>query len=83
MFSGSSIEESVNEEQPFAFISNGEIVINGTGTVQAFDMLGRQLFSHKVDSASSIPNSEFPAAGIYVLQLTNNENTRTQKIVIR
>ena len=83
VFSGSSIEESVNEEQPFAFISNGEIVINGTGTVQAFDMLGRQLFSHKVDSASSIPNSEFPAAGIYVLQLTNNENTRTQKIVIR
>ena len=83
VFNGSSIEESVNEEQPFAFISNGEIVINGTGIVQAFDMLGRQLFSHKVDSASSIPNSEFPAAGIYVLQLTNNENTRTQKIIVK
>ena len=29
----------------FAFISNGEIIVNGTGTLQVIDLLGRQLFT--------------------------------------
>ena len=66
----------------FAFISNGEIIINGSGTLQLFNMLGRQLFSHESNSAFRIPNSAFPA-GVYVLRLINKDNVRTQKLIVK
>ena len=66
----------------FAFMSDGNIIVNGTGTVQVIDMLGRQIFSHEVNSAFRIPNSEF-TTGVYVLRLVNGNNVKTQKIVIK
>lgn len=36
----------------FAFISNGEIIINGTGTLQIIDVLGRELFSRNLSTPS-------------------------------
>jgi len=41
----------------FAFISNGNIIINGTGTIQVIDLLGRQLFSREVNSSLLTPHS--------------------------
>ena len=71
-----------NADAPFAFISNGNIIINGTGTLQMFDILGRQVYSHESNSAFSIQHSAFPA-GVYVLRLINGDNVRTQKIVVK
>ena len=71
-----------NENEDFAFISDGNIIVNGTGTLQVIDLLGRQLYSHESNSAFRIPHSEFPA-GVYVLRLINGDKMRTQKIVIR
>ncbi|MBR3697944.1 MAG: chitobiase/beta-hexosaminidase C-terminal domain-containing protein [Bacteroidales bacterium] len=66
----------------FAFINNGELIVNGNGTVQVIDILGRQMFSHEVNSAFRIQNSEF-APGVYVLRLVNGNDVKTQKIVIK
>ena len=66
----------------FAFINNGELVVNGNGTVQVIDILGRQMFSHEVNSAFRIQNSSF-APGVYVLRLINGNDVKTQKIVIK
>ena len=74
--------ENQNENEDFAFISNGEIVISGTGIVQVIDMLGHQLVSHQVTSDFRLPTSDF-SQGIYLLQLINGENVKTQKIVIK
>ena len=32
----------------FAFISNGMIIVNGTGTLQVFDILGHELFNKQL-----------------------------------
>ncbi len=66
----------------FAFINNGELIVNGNGTVQVIDILGRQMFSHEVNSAFRIQNSSF-APGVYVLRLVNGNDVKTQKIVIK
>ena len=34
-----------NNNDDFAFISNGELIVTGSGTLHVFDALGRQLFS--------------------------------------
>ncbi len=75
-------EEATNDIiDSFAFISNGELIITGTGTLQVFDMLGRQLFTRKVNSSLSIPNSSL-TPGVYVVRLCNGSDVKTQKIVV-
>ena len=78
VFSGNEInEETINDS--FAFISNGEIIVNGTGTLQIIDMMGRVIVSR--DAAHHV-STKGMTAGVYVLRLIGNE-TKTQKIVIR
>ena len=92
VFSANSIDDNNAEpDNDFAFISNGELIINGTGTFQVIDMLGRQLFSREANSELTSSNashfrlqtSDFFISGVYVLRLVNGENIKTQKIVIR
>ena len=74
-----SIEE-IGDNEPFAFIHNGEIIIESDGIVQVIDMLGHIIVCrdamHCVSTAGMVP-------GVYVLRLINEENVRTQKIVVR
>ena len=76
-------EEATNDiADSFAFISNSELIITGTGTLQVFDMLGRQIFTRKVNSSLQIPNTSLNP-GVYVLRLCNGNDVKTQKIVVR
>ena len=64
----------------FAYRSGDQIIINGTGTLQVFDILGRQLFTKEITTFNSqFSISNFPGSGVYILRL----NDQTQKIVIR
>ena len=66
----------------FAFISNGNIIVNGEGTLQIFDAIGRQLFSKELSTFNSQLSTLNYTPGVYVLRLINGENVRTQKIVV-
>ncbi len=63
----------------FAFFSNGNLIVNGEGTLQVIDMTGRVVYQgdamNRVSTAGMAP-------GVYVLRIVNGENVRTQKIVI-
>ena len=65
----------------FAFISNGNIIVNGEGMLQVIDMTGRVISTSQINGVSSLNLNA--AAGVYVLQLTNGESTKTQKIVVK
>ena len=71
-----------NNDVNFAYISNGEIIVNGTGTIQMIDLLGHVLYTGEVNSAFRIPHSAF-SSGVYVLRLVNGADIKTQKIVIK
>ena len=70
-----------DDEETFAFISNGEIIVNGEGMLQVIDMLGHILVTREVNSSLLTPHSSL-APGVYVLRLVNGDNVKTQKIVI-
>jgi hypothetical protein len=67
----------------FAFISDGNIIVNGDGTLQVIDALGRLLFSKQLSTANcQLSTVNFPT-GVYVLRLINGENLKIQKIIIQ
>ena len=67
----------------FAFIdASGNIIVNGEGTLQVFDVLGHQLVTKQLPTLNSKLSTLNYKSGVYVLRLINGENVRTQKIVI-
>ena len=63
-----------------ALLVGDHLVITATGTLQAYDILGRLLFSKEITTPNStISTLSFPASGVYILRLGD----QTQKIVIR
>jgi len=71
-----------DEDAPFAFINNGDIVIIGAdagSTLQIVDVLGHILVSR--DAARHVSTSGM-AKGVYILRLINGDDVKTQKIII-
>ena len=76
--SGNSQFSILNSQ--FAYVNGDQIIITGTGTLQVFDILGRQLFIKEITAFNSqFSISNFPSSGVYILRL----NEKTQKIVVR
>ena len=79
-----SANEANAENDNFAFISNGQIILNGANnnaTLQVIDMMGRIVSTQQVNgnNAQMAP----VANGVYVLQLINGNEVKTQKIVVK
>ena len=79
-----SVNGASTGSESFAFISNGQLIVNGEGSLQVFDVLGHQLFAKELSTShSSLPTPHFSAAGVYVLRLINGDDVKTQKIVVK
>ncbi len=63
----------------FARWNGSAWVIEGNGTLQIFDVLGRSVMNSDVQNSTEIHNSQFPAAGVYILRLGD----KSQKIVVK
>jgi hypothetical protein len=77
---------SINQEDgpstgsgTFAFISNGNIIVNGEGTLQIIDVMGRVIVSR--DGVHTVSTNGM-TAGVYVLRLINGDDVKVQKMVI-
>ena len=71
-----------NDAEHFAFVSNGEIIVNNAeqATIEVIDMTGRTIarqYGEQTMSTNGI------AAGVYVIRLTNGDQVKTQKIIIK
>ena len=67
----------------FAFQMGDQLVVNGEGTLQLFDMGGRQVMATETvgtQTAISLPKM---AAGVYTMRLTTDRSSQVQKVVIR
>ena len=72
-----------NTDNQFAFISNGQIILNGINgytTVQLFDVTGRMLSSTNGTNRISTENM---SNGVYMIRLINGSDVKTQKIVVK
>ena len=69
-----------NENENFAFINNGQLIVNGTGTIQIIDIMGRVIVAKSTEERISTNGM---TAGVYVLQLITGTETKTQKIIVK
>ncbi|MBQ3709405.1 MAG: InlB B-repeat-containing protein [Bacteroidales bacterium] len=77
-----SARKSIEEigDEGFAFIHDGEIIIEADGIIQVIDMLGRVLVNR---DANERITTDGLVGGVYVLRLINGEIVKTQKIVVK
>ena len=80
-------EEDDNEDDNgstinFAFRMGDEIVVNGEGYFELFDVQGRRLTAKHLAGAQSSVSLPNVAAGVYLLRLTSDKQVKTQKMVI-
>ena len=80
VFTPSVPEPVEGPNQPFAYLSHGDIIVNGTGTLQVIDMTGRVIVCR--DAINRVSTTGI-APGVYVLRLITPEKVRVQKIVIQ
>ena len=66
----------------FAFYNNGNIVVNNSGdaTLNIVDVLGRTISSRNINGSENV--SINAKAGVYMIQLIQGDNVKTQKIVV-
>ncbi len=84
LFKATSINDIDTEmNDDFAFISDGNVIIlnEGEATLRVIDIMGRIVSTQTVNGNASV--NSVGAAGVYVLQLINGNNVKTQKIVVR
>ena len=65
----------------FAYQNNNDIIVNGEGTLQVYDVMGRFVGSYEVNGNEHISASNF-STGVYIFRLIGND-IKTQKIVVR
>ena len=80
VFGIDNVEENLVNDV-FVYQYEDELVVDGNGTLQIFDVLGRFVGSHEVHGSERISLSAFNT-GVYVLRMVG-ENVKTQKIVVR
>ena len=81
MFNANTTGEPSTDLGAFAYISDGNIIVNNEGEamLQIIDMTGRIIVCR--DGVHTVSTSEM-VPGVYVLRLIDGENVRTQKITI-
>ena len=73
VFKGSEFAEN---SENFAYQSGNEIIVNGEGTLEVFDVMGRMVMNQRINGVESINAMPY---GVYIFRL----NGKTQKIVVR
>ena len=76
-----SAQNSDGEQENFAFISNGQIIVNGEGMVQVYDLTGRVVMT--LEDAHHCITTNGMAAGVYFIRLINGNRVQSQKIIIK
>lgn len=73
-----------NKAEAFVYINNDEIIINniqGNAQLNIIDMMGRQAASYDVFESAVISTSSLER-GVYLIQMTDVNGIRTQKILV-
>jgi hypothetical protein len=76
-------EPDEDDSDHFAFFFGDNLVVNGEGMLQMFDIQGRCLMETQLNGAQNTVNLPKVAAGLYLLRLTGDKQLRVQKMVIK
>ena len=80
VFSANETDGPSTGSGTFAFVSDGNIIVDGEGRLQMIDVTGRVIVSR--DGVHTVSTSGM-APGVYVLRLINGDDVKTQQMVIQ
>ena len=69
-------EGSETSDSSFAYQNGSDIIVNGEGTLQVFDVMGRLVMQKNINGVQTV---NVCAQGVYILKL----NDKVQKVVVR
>ena len=72
---------NVGADDIFAYQNGDDIIVNGEGELQVFDVMGRFMGNYNVNGNTRISASQFSNA-VYIFRLVGDD-VKTQKIVVR
>jgi hypothetical protein len=72
-----------DDSDHFAFMFGDELVVNGAGLLQMFDIQGRCLMETRAVGEQSSHRIPQVSAGVYLLRLTGESKVKVQKMVIK
>ena len=78
VFDANSLEE-IYGDKFFAYQNGSNIIVNGDGILEIYDMMGRFVGTHEIHGTETI---QALPMGVYIFRMVG-ENVRTQKIVVR
>ena len=68
--------EGSESSEVFAYQNGSDIIVNGEGTLQVFDVMGRMVMTQRINGVQTV---NVCVQGVYILKL----NDKVQKIVVR
>ncbi len=77
------VDEMNEGDGTFAYFDGSEWIIEGQGTLDVVDVLGRTLYSERLVNDKNRVSLDNVAPGAYLLRVSNGTNTMVQKIVVR
>ena len=75
-------EDTIGSEN-FAFFNDGNLIVNGEGQLDVVDVLGRVLYSTELTDTQNTVSLPYNAKGVCVLRITNGDNVKVQKILVK
>ena len=76
-----STNNAENENDVFVYQNDSELIVNGEGELQIYDVMGRFVTSMKINGSERISADNFSDA-MYIFRLVGSD-VKTQKIVVR
>ncbi len=78
-----AVDEYNEGDGTFAFFDGSEWVIEGKGQLDVVDVQGRTLYSERLVNDKNRVSLNGVAAGVYLLRVSDGNDTMVQKIVVR
>ena len=72
---------SITSDEIFVYQNDSELIVNGEGELQIFDVMGRFVASYEINGNKRIDSEQFSDA-VYIFRLIGND-VKTQKIVVK
>ena len=82
-FAVTDVEEYNEGDNDFAWFDGSEWVINGKGTLDVVDVLGRTIYCTRLTDEQNRVNLNNVAKGVYMLRVSQGTSTKVQKVVVR
>ena len=82
----SSLDERYGNNDVFAYIENGKLVVDNisdNAVLDIYDIMGRRVFSDNIRNTGSYTvDMDDIKSGMYIIKLSNKEKVQVQKIIL-